>query len=200
MRNPENIRGVCNSAPDFLGFIFYPQSKRYVGHEPDPGIFVRVPSSIQKVGVFVDEEIDQLMLLCKKYGLKVAQLHGKEPPEYCQQIKDAGLNVFKAFSLDDRFDFSILEKYVSSIDYFLFDTKGKLPGGTGKKFNWEILDQYQLDVPFLLSGGIGPDDVEEINKLNHPQLAALDINSGFELEPALKDVSAVRKFIQKIKN
>ncbi len=200
MRAPENIDAVCASMPDYLGFIFYSKSKRYVGEEPDESIFNRVPSSIKKVGVFVNEEQDKVISLCRRFKLEVAQLHGNEPPEYCREIRDAGLTVFKAFSLDDNFDFSRLVDYTSSTDYFLFDTKGKLPGGTGEKFNWEILNRYTGTLPFLLSGGIGPDDAEAIKKISHPQLVALDINSGFELEPALKDAQKVATFIQKIRN
>ncbi|MGQ8337117.1 phosphoribosylanthranilate isomerase [Sunxiuqinia sp. A32] len=200
MRDPENIQGVLKALPDFLGYIFYPKSKRFIGNQPDAVIFDTVPRSTQKVGVFVNEDIKQVISLCREYNLQVAQLHGNESPEYCQDVSNEKITVFKAFSLNEEFDFSVLPSYSKCVDYFLFDTKGKLPGGTGLKFNWEILDQYQLEVPFFLSGGIGPDDVTAIKKLNHSQLFGLDINSGFEVEPALKDVEAVRKFIQEIRN
>ena len=110
-----------------------------------------MPDTTQKVGVFVNETMDTVVAICKKHNLQVAQLHGKESPEYCLQVKQAGLTVFKAFSVDDDFDFHQLEKYAKVVDYFLFDTKGKLPGGTGEKFNWQVLQQYQLDNPFFLS-------------------------------------------------
>ena len=200
MRNPENIDEVCASSPDFLGYIFYPKSKRYVGDQPDVSIFNRVPQSIQKAGVFVNEELKTVINLCKRYGLEIAQLHGNESPEYCKEVQKNGLLVFKAFSLDDKFDFIKLKNYTSSVDYFLFDTKGKLPGGTGEKFNWQILDRYLLNVPFFLSGGIAPNDADAIKKIDHPQLFALDINSGFELQPALKDSPAVTNFVKQIKN
>ncbi len=200
MRDPQNIDAVCVANPDFMGYIFYPKSKRYVGDQPDVSIFSRVPSSIQKVGVFVNEELETVIDLCKKYSIEVAQLHGNESKEYCQEVQKSGLLVFKAFSLDDKFDFGQLKNYALSVDYFLFDTKGKLPGGTGEKFNWQILDQYLLNVPFFLSGGIAPDDANAIKKIRHPQLFALDINSGFELQPALKDVPAVTDFVKRIKN
>lgn len=200
MRDPENIAAVCAAEPDYLGFIFYAKSKRYVGDLPDATTFTQVPEAIQKVGVFVNEEAEQVIATCEKYALQVAQLHGNESAEYCQRIKKSGLTVFKAFSVSNDFDFGQLEQYIGTIDYFLFDTKGKLPGGTGKKFNWEILQHYQLDLPFFLSGGIRLEDALEIKALNMPQLYAADINSGFEMKPALKDTEKVTAFIHQIRN
>ncbi len=200
MRDPQNIDEVCKANPDFLGYIFHPKSSRYVGDSPDLSIFTRVPSSTKKVGVFVNEEAEKVIEICKEYKLKVAQLHGKESPDYCRQIRENGFLVFKAFSLDESFDFNILKDYISVVDYFLFDTKGKLPGGTGVKFNWELLNKYKLENPFFLSGGIGPDDYDGITTLNNKQLYALDINSGFEIEPALKDAEKVKAFIEKVRN
>lgn len=199
MRDPENIRGVLEAAPEYLGYIFYPKSKRFVGESPDSSIFSLIPESTQKVAVFVNEELEKVLAICRNFQLQVAQLHGQESPAYCQQVGQAGLTVFKAFSVDDQFDFSLLKAYESVVDYFLFDTKGKLPGGTGLKFNWDILKNYTLKVPFLLSGGIGPDDVETLSQLKHDQLFAFDINSGFELEPALKEVGQVKFFISQIR-
>lgn len=198
MRDPGNIDQVCAAGPDFLGFIFHPGSSRYAGKNPDPSLFGRIPSSIRKIGVFVNEEIDSLTRLCKKYGFFAAQLHGNETPEYCLTVKESGLTVIKSFSLHEAFDFSIPEAYTTVVDYFLFDTKGKLPGGTGLKFNWQILDRYHLSIPFFLSGGIGPADAGELKKLRHPQLFAIDINSGFETGPALKDADQVKLFIEEV--
>lgn len=200
MRNPENISGVALALPDFMGFIFYPKSKRFAGNEFSSETAQIVPASIKKVGVFVDEIPEKLIEVCEKLNLEVAQLHGNESPEYCRQIQKSGLMVFKAFSVDDRFDFSGLKAYSGACDYFLFDTKGSLPGGTGKKFNWQLLDKYNGDVPFFLSGGIGPDDLEAIRRFGHPRWRGVDINSGFEIEPALKDVEKVKNFIREIKS
>lgn len=199
MRDPDNIRGILDSNLDYIGYIFHPKSKRYVGEQPDPTIFEQVPVATDKVAVFVNEELEKVIDRCKRFKIEVAQLHGSESPEYCQTVQNAGLVVFKAFAIDEQFDFSSLKKYLGTVNYFLFDTKGKLPGGTGLKFNWEILKQYYLEVPFFLSGGIGPDDLEAVLDFNHEQLFALDINSGFELQPALKDVQKVRKFINQIR-
>jgi len=195
MRDPENISGVAATLPDYLGFIFYPKSKRFVGFEPLPKVLSIVPDSIKKVGVFVDETPEKMLKIYQNWNLDVVQLHGNETPKYCQQIQDSGITVFKAFSVDEHFDFNLLDAYSGVCNYFLFDTKGQLPGGTGQKFNWLLLDNYKGDVPFFLSGGIGPDDLEAVLNFSHPQLFGIDINSGFEISPALKDLEKVKSFI-----
>lgn len=200
MRDPENISGVITAMPDFIGFIFYPKSKRFIGIEPSTEVLAVIPDSIKKVGVFVNESPVKVIEICQNWGLDAAQLHGNETPEYCQQIKDAGISVFKAFSVDKQFDFEKLNDYSGVCDYFLFDTKGQLPGGTGQKFNWQLLEKYHGNVPFFLSGGIGPDDLETIRNFNHPQLFGIDINSGFEISPALKDVEKIESFIIELRN
>lgn len=199
MSDPENIQGVLNAKPDYLGYIFYPKSKRYVGDKPNRTIFEMVPISTQKVAVFVNEEAETVGNICQKFHMDIAQLHGNESPKYCQEVRDFGLTIFKAFSVNEQFDFSILTSYQDVVDFFLFDTKGELPGGTGLKFNWEILKDYHLPVPFLLSGGIKPNDIEELASFNHEQLYALDINSGFEISPAVKDTKKVNEFISQIR-
>lgn len=199
MREPENIAGVAKALPDYMGFIFYAPSKRYVGLMPGNTVFSAVPDSVEKVGVFVNEQTGRIFQLASDWELDVIQLHGSESPDECLQIRKSGLTVFKAFSIDESFDFSALNAYADVCDYFLFDTKGALPGGTGRKFNWQLLDHYQLRVPFFLSGGIGPDDLEAISRFEHPRWCGLDINSGFELAPGLKDVAKVQKFIETIR-
>ena len=199
MRDPENISGMVAALPDYLGFIFYPNSSRFVGFEPSAVVLAEVPVSVKKVGVFVDETSEKVLEICQSWKLDSVQLHGQETPEFCQQIKDSGLMVFKAFSVDEHFDFKTLEVYSGVCDYFLFDTKGQLPGGTGQKFNWLLLENYKLNVPFFLSGGISPNDLNAIREFDHPQLFGIDINSGFEISPALKDIEKVRKFISEIR-
>lgn len=199
MRDPENISGVVAALPDYLGFIFYPKSKRFVGSDFSAETLKSVPESVKKVGVFVDELQEKVIGTCKNLNLQVAQLHGSESPEQCSVIHRSGLTVFKAFSIDESFDFSMLTDYSGVCDYFLFDTKGHLPGGTGQKFNWQLLEKYQGEVPFLLSGGIGPDDLEAIRHFGHPRWRGIDINSGFEIEPALKDIEKVKYFISEIR-
>jgi len=198
MRDPENISGIVAALPDFIGFIFYPKSKRFVG-EPSLEMLSVIPESVKRVGVFVDETSEKVLEICQNLNLGVVQLHGLESPEYCRQIKETGIIVLKAFSVDDQFDFAVLKAYSGVCDYFLFDTKGRLPGGTGQKFNWQLLENYQGDISFFLSGGIGPGDVEAIRKFQHPQLFGIDINSGFEISPALKDVEKVKSFILAIR-
>ncbi len=200
MRNPDNISGIASALPDFIGFIFYPKSKRFVGTELHVETLKAIPESVKKVGVFVDEFPEEVIEICKKLNLEVAQLHGNESPEYCRQIQKSGLMVFKALSVDEQFDFSGLKAYSGVCDYFLFDTKGNVPGGTGQKFNWQLLEKYNGDVPFFLSGGIGPDDLEAIRHFMHPRWRGIDINSGFEIEPALKDVEKVKNFIFEIRS
>lgn len=199
MREPDNIAGVANACPDYMGFIFYEPSKRFVGFEPQNAIF-SVPESVVKVGVFVNEQIERILQLASTFELEAIQLHGNESPEMCHQLQKSGLTVFKAFAIDKSFDFNTLNQYTEVCDFFLFDTKGALPGGTGKKFDWQLLDNYQLKVPFFLSGGITPDDLETISRFEHPRWRGLDINSGFELSPGYKDVWKVRKFIEIIRH
>lgn len=199
MRDPENISGVVAGLPDYMGFIFYPKSKRFVGAGFSTEKLENIPESVKKVGVFVDELPEKVIEACKSMNFQVAQLHGNESPEYCRLIQESGLTVFKAFSVDESFDFKQLSGYAEVCDYFLFDTKGHLPGGTGQKFNWQLLENYRLGVPFFLSGGIGPGDVEAVQGFRHPQLFGIDINSGFEISPALKDVEKVRIFIEKVR-
>lgn len=200
MRDPENISGVCEAMPDYLGFIFYPESKRFVGTDFSYANLKMIPETIKKVGVFVNEIPGVVLKNCRCLDLDVVQLHGNEIPAYCRQIKQSGITVFKAFSISENFNFEILKAYSGVCDYFLFDTKGNLPGGTGLKFNWQLLQKYEGDTPFFLSGGIGPDDLEAIQKFSHPRLFGLDINSGFEISPALKNVEKVRKFISEIRD
>lgn len=198
MRDPENISGVVAALPDYMGFIFYPKSKRFVGFEPSPEMYAKIPDSVKKVGVFVNESQEKVLEISKKWNLDVVQLHGDESPEYCRQIQNSGITVFKAFSVDELFDFATLNAYSGVCDYFLFDTKGQLPGGTGQKFNWQLLKDYNVNVPFFLSGGICPDDLETVFNFSHPQLFGIDINSGFEVSPGLKDVAKVKHFISAV--
>lgn len=200
MRDGENISGIALANPDYMGFIFYPKSSRYVGENASLGLDYLPMSATKKVGVFVNEEPAKIISICRQNNLDIAQLHGNESPADCLQIKQSGLSVFKAFSVDETFDFMALKAYEESCDFFLFDTKGRLPGGTGKKFNWQLLDNYQLDIPFFLSGGIMPEDLNSIRQFHHPRLFGIDINSGFELSPALKDVAKVQQFIAGIRS
>ena len=195
MKFTQNREEVEKLPVDFLGFIFYTKSKRFVGENTEPGLF---NSAKTKVAVFVDENAFEILGLTKNLGFEFVQLHGKENPKTCQLLKDQGLKVIKAFNLSEKFQFEKLREYETTVDYFLFDTKTELPGGSGKKFNWEILEKYQGTVPFFLSGGIGPGDAEKLKELEHPQLFGIDLNSGFEDEPGVKNVGKLKEFITRI--
>ncbi|MDX1829023.1 MAG: phosphoribosylanthranilate isomerase [Lutibacter sp.] len=190
MRDAENIQSLLALKPDFIGFIFYNKSKRFVEGFPQ----VDFPKGIKKVGVFVNENIDVILDKVKKYQLNVVQLHGNETPEYCAKLHYYKLEVIKAFSVDENFNFNSILAYENSCNYFLFDTKGTNYGGNGIKFNWEILQKYRGNVPFLLSGGISKNDVSEIQKIMHSAFEGVDINSGFEIEPALKNINEIKEF------
>lgn len=177
---------------DFVGFIFYPKSKRFIGHS--------IPShGAKKTGVFVNEPLRTILDIARYEKLDAVQLHGSERPEYCAAL-EGQVTVFKAFGIHDDFDFSILEDYVDHVDFFLFDTKTPQHGGSGKQFNWEKLNDYNLKTPFFLSGGISPDSVEAIKNINHSALAGLDLNSRFETQPGIKDINILNTFIDAVRN
>jgi phosphoribosylanthranilate isomerase len=200
MRDPENVREVSQLRPDFLGFIFYPVSKRYVGENADIAMFQHVSKKIKKVGVFVNEDNEKILELAYRYDLDLVQLHGSETPKDCRTIRSAGYQVIKAFGMDAAFNYTTLVPYMQFCDYYLFDTKSSQFGGSGQKFNWEKIKGYKYHVPFFLSGGIGPDDHALILEIDHPGMVAIDINSQFEIEPGIKNVSLVRNFIKKLKD
>lgn len=200
MRNPENIEKIIKLKPDYMGFIFYPKSKRYIGDiEPTMltnGLFKKT----KKVGVFVNELLRDVVVQSNTYGLDLVQLHGNESEEYCYELHCMDVPVIKAFGIDDDFDFHSTSDFAKYCDYFLFDTKiGNQSGGTGKKFDWGILENYNTNIPFFLSGGIDVQDLDEIKKIDHPQLYGVDINSKFETEPAIKNVNKVEEFIKNLK-
>lgn len=198
MREPENLKQVAALLPDFLGFIFYKESKRYCEGHITPELLAGLPPSIKKVGVFVNETTEVILALAAKYKLEVVQLHGRETPKQCQELKSAGLEVIKAFPVDDRFVFENTLLYERSCDYFLFDTKGDLYGGNGIPFEWELLQNYLSPKPYFLSGGLNLDNLQNLDKVR-PQPFAVDVNSGFEVEPGLKDVEQVRLLVEQIR-
>ena len=196
MREPENISDLLKLQPDFIGFIFYPKSKRYMN--------IKLPKidfdKTLKTGVFVDEDSDKVLEIAQKYRLDVLQLHGHESPEYCQNLKVKAYQIIKVFSVGAKFDFKQCGDYESVADYFLFDTKGKLPGGNGQVFNWDVLSSYDLKTPFLLSGGIGLQHLPAIKNFTHPKLAGIDVNSGFESRPAYKNINELKTFFNEIRS
>ena len=190
MRDKENISGLLALKLDYIGFIFYDKSKRFVADFPQ----IEIPSSIKKVGVFVNETIKEIIEKANKHTLDFVQLHGNETPEYCSALSAKKIKIIKAFSVDENFDFSATKLFEKHVSLFLFDTKGNNYGGNGIKFNWELLQNYSGKTPFLLSGGISKNDSEEIKKFKHPSFLGIDINSGFELEPGLKNIKEIKEF------
>ncbi len=199
MKYLENIEEISQLEPDMLGFIFYEKSKRNFQLEAIPNI----PKSIKRVGVFVNENIDFILQKVSKFKLDFVQLHGEESESFCLDIKNQfaekqlNIKIVKVFAVGNHFEFDQLKNY-KSVDYFLFDTEGKEKGGNGIKFNWHLLQNYTSNKPFFLSGGIGLDDVFEINKLLQSEVGnkiyALDVNSKFEIEPGLKDIIKLQQF------
>lgn len=189
MKYPENIIEVGSLLPDYMGFIFWEKSSRFFD-----GKMPNLPQSIRKVGVFVDATLEEIISKIKKYNLDLIQLHGNESVEFCQNLKKLDIKIIKVFSVNDDFNFELLEEYEAVCDFFLFDTKGKLPGGNGITFNWELLEKYNSTKPFFLSGGIELDDLEKILHINLP-IHAIDVNSKFEIEPGLKNVQLCRDAI-----
>jgi phosphoribosylanthranilate isomerase len=195
LRNADNIRAVEALGVDYHGFILHPASKRYVAVPP-----AYMGDATKRVGVFVNEEPRRLLRIASLFGLTTVQLHGDETPDYCRDLAMRGVKVFKAFNINRVSDFSRVAHYAGCVDFAVFDTGGSaLRGGTGRKFDWSLLDNYTRNIPFLLSGGIGPDDAQELLKLNHPMLRGFDLNSRFELEPALKDVDRLAAFLTEIR-
>lgn len=199
MREAQNIAEVAALKPDYMGFIFYPKSPRYVGDNWDIEALKILAESIKPVGVFVNENIGHILSICNKYGIKTVQLHGHETPRFCSQLQRKGYTVFKAFQVDDDTKTEEIEAYSDKCDYFLYDTKSKGLGGSGQKFNWNKLKELNAAGPFLLSGGITADDAETIKALDFSNLKGLDINSKFETEPALKNIELLNEFIAEIR-
>ena len=230
MRDPENIRAVEALGIQWMGFIFWPGSKRYVSERPS-----YLPTKCKRVGVFVDADITEILQKVEEYALDLIQLHGSESPDYISQLKNLlavhcplsivhsplplrsryslatpstlsivhcplsivhyPLSIIKAFNIATPADLEQTCAYEDIVDYFLFDTKGKSVGGNGEQFDWRVLDHYRGPTPFLLSGGIGPDDVHRVRAFSHPSLAGIDLNSRFETSPAVKDIQSLQHFL-----
>ena len=197
MRDPQNIREIGNLAPDYMGFIFYPPSPRYAG-ELDLGALRDLPDTIQKVGVFVDADYDEMRESIERYRLTAVQLHGHETPELCERIRPYG-QVIKAFGVAEKSDLKQVVHYEKSCDLFLFDTRTVAYGGSGRRFDWRVLEEYHGQLPFLISGGIGPEDVERVRDMKHPKCVGVDLNSRFEITPGYKNMELIDKFIKSIR-
>ena len=194
-----NTAEVAQLRPDYLGFIFWePSSRFFEGEIPE------LPHTISKVGVFVDAELDYVIDMVSKHQLQGLQLHGHESPEYCIKIAaelkklNQKVDIIKVFSIKGEFDFDVLKPYENVCDYFLFDTKGKLPGGNGYTFDWSVLKNYPSTKPYFLSGGIGLNNLDKINEFTKmPESKycfAIDVNSSFEIAPGLKNIEELSEF------
>jgi phosphoribosylanthranilate isomerase len=184
MRDLNNIREIAILCPDYMGFIFYPRSPRYVGEDficPD------LPFYIRRSGVFVNESIEKVLHIASRNRLEMIQLHGTESPEYCRQIREKGFKVTKVFLVDEVFSIETVHAWASSVDFFLFDTRSDNHGGSGKRFDWSVLQQYTAEVPFFIAGGLNHDNLRDVLDITSPWFRGVDVNSGIEIEPGIKD-------------
>ena len=198
MKYPDNILEVGALLPDYMGFIFWEKSARYFD-----GIIPALPKSIRKVGVFVNATPEEILEKITKHDLQAVQLHGNESVAFCESLKEnlpTGIEVIKVFSILDTFDFAALKPFEPLCDYFLFDTKGRLPGGNGTTFDWKVLEKYSSTKPFFLSGGIGIEELEDVKQVLKTGLPiyAVDVNSKFEIEPGLKNTQLCRDAIYRV--
>ena len=196
MRDAENIRAVEALGIDLMGFIFWPRSSRFVGEKP-----AYLPENCRRVGVFVDASEQDILATVQDFRLDFLQLHGHETPETIAALKERvpGVRIIKSLAIKDSEDLAQTVAYESVCDAFLFDTKGRLPGGNGRQFDWSVLRRYKGRLPFLLSGGIGPGDEQRIREFSVPGCIGIDLNSRFETAPGLKDVAALKTFIETIR-
>ena len=198
MKYPDNILEVGSLLPEYMGFIFWGKSARYFD-----GKMPTLPQSIKKTGVFVNASIEEIITKVAQYDLEAVQLHGQESVAFCQELRSKltkSIEIIKVFSVDANFDFDQLQPFETVCDFFLFDTKGKLPGGNGTTFDWKVLEKYPSQKPFFLSGGIGLDEIDLVNEILKTDLPiyAIDVNSKFEIEAGLKNKKELDRFKQKI--
>ena len=194
MRDAGNITKVESLGVDMIGLIFYPGSSRYVACPPS-----YLPEKAKRVGVFVNETEEVVLALADKFSLNFIQLHGTESPDYCISLRNKGLNLIKVFSVASPDDLKATEEYEGLCSFFLFDTKCEGHGGSGKQFDWSVLSHYHGQTPFLLSGGISAQSVEDVKTFKHERFAGIDLNSRFEISPALKDVEMLSRFIKELR-
>lgn len=200
IQNPENMRQIAEMHPDYMGFIFYPSSPRYVVPFLNEEDFKNIPKTTKKIGVFVNENPETILEFVEKFNLDGVQFHGDESPDDIYRFRNIGLILLKAFGISDDFDFNKLNEYEHSVDYFLFDTKTPQYGGSGQKFNWDILKNYSSSKPFLLSGGVGLDELEDVLNIRDLPIYGVDLNSKLEVSPGLKDIEKVKQAIKIIRH
>jgi phosphoribosylanthranilate isomerase len=200
LRDAGNIMAAAELKPDIMGFIFHQKSPRFAGELLIPDTVSSIPQSISKAGVFVNADYIAIIQTVQKYSLDIVQLHGAEPPELCSRLQESGLRVIKVFNINRATRFRLFSRYIDCTDYFLFDATTKHFGGSGQKFDWNILHSYDLDHHFFLSGGIGPEDATIIKSINNPSFHGVDLNSRFETEPGLKNIEKLKDFINELRH
>ena len=196
MVQEKNILEVAQCGIDLMGFIFYPPSPRYVGEN-----FVLpldFPAHVERAGVFVNAGTEEIMEKAGRYGLTWIQLHGKEDVDQTRALKDCGLKILKVFSVDETFSFRDVHRYEKAVDYFLFDTKGKYFGGNARTFDWSLLKNFDLDIPYFLSGGLNRSNIEGALAIEDKRMAGLDLNSGVETAPGLKSLEKIKAMVETI--
>ena len=199
MADADNIAHIGKMTPDYIGLIFYKSSPRFVGDGFSSCAVTSLPAKIKKVGVFVNEASPNIRDKITKYGLDLIQLHGDETPEQCLDLRKSA-QIIKAFQIDAAFDFKQIANYVDHCDYFLFDTKSSGYGGSGKLFDHKLINNYTYKIPFFISGGLGPETIDQLLKLEHRLLHGIDFNSQLELSPGLKDLASTKIIIDKIRD
>ena len=196
MRDAENIREVEATGIDWMGFIFWERSSRYVSEPP-----AYLPTTVRRVGVFVDAPFATIRQKIEEFSLDIIQLHGHESPAFCRDLRNAlrdshSIAIIKAFPIASHEDIDATKAFEEAVDYFLFDTRTPLPGGSGHQFDWSLLDAYTGRTPFLLSGGIAPNDAVRLHTFHHPRLLGIDLNSRFETAPAIKSIPLLTSFLK----
>ncbi len=196
MKEEQNIMQLSELPIQYIGHIFYSKSARYAADI----LNLKLPSNIKKTGVFVNSDLKEITDLIDKLSLGAIQLHGEERAELAESLKTKGVEVIKAFGIDENFNWQQLDPFINIVDYFLFDTKSSAYGGTGKTFNWEKLHEYPYNVPYFLSGGLSTDNLNEALKFDDDRLVGLDLNSKFETEPGIKDIEKLKLALKTIRN
>lgn len=200
MKYPENVKQVGELGPDYIGFIFYNKSARYVGDHPDPAMFESVPERIKKVAVFVNEPVERMIDITNRWQIDVVQLHGEESIAACKRLKSEGKAIIKAIPGEKTSVVARTKIYAPYVNYFLFDTPTVTYGGSGRKFDWQVLHGKEFGAPLFLSGGLGPGDADEIRRVDLKDFHAVDLNSGFESSPGEKDTVLLKHFLKELRD
>lgn len=193
MTEADNIRQIDVLGVNLIGFIFYPKSPRYLYQIPR-----YLPILAKRVGVFVNESKENILMYADRFGLDYIQLHGNESPEYCRSLHSHGFRIIKAFSIAFPKDLLVTSDYEGFCDYYLFDTPTTRYGGSGQQFDWSLLQHYNEATPFLLSGGINSYSAKALKEFHHPRMAGIDINSRFETSPGIKDAERIERFLKEL--